>query len=82
MIDPYFYNLLPIKEKAELLCYRGDLIMTVSTADFDVSLYALDGQYVELYYSIPYCKIEEIKTIESPQRLDFYINNIELDYLI
>ena len=77
-----YYNTLPIEEKAYLLCSRGELIAAVATNSYDISLYALDGEYVELYYSIAYNKIEEIKVLEDHQRLDIYTRNMDIDTLL
>jgi hypothetical protein len=81
MINPQ-YNMLPIEEKAYLLCSRGELIAAVATSNYDISLYALDGEYVELYYSIAYNKIEEIKVLEDHLRLDIYTRNMDLSTLL
>jgi hypothetical protein len=81
MINPY-YNMLPIEEKAYQLCSRGELIAAVATSTYDISLYALDGEYVELYYSIAYNKIEEIKVLEDHQRLDIYTRNMDISTLL
>lgn len=82
MINPYFYNSLPLEDKAEMLCSKGDLIVAVATNKYDISLYTLDGQYIELYYSIAYNRIEEIKIIQDHKRLEFYTRNIDIDYLL
>lgn len=76
------YNMLPIEEKAYLLCSRGELIAAVATSNYDISLYALDGEYVELYYSIAYNKIEEIKVLEDHLRLDIYTRNMDISTLL
>jgi hypothetical protein len=81
MNNPY-YNMLPIEEKAYLLCSRGELIAAVATTNYDISLYALDGEYIELYYSIAYNKIEDIKVLEDHQRLDLYTRNMDLSILL
>jgi len=81
MIDKYYYNLLPIEEKAYLLCSKGELIAVVATNNFDLSLYTLDGEYVELYYSIAFNKIDDIKIIEDPKRLDIYTRNLDINEL-
>jgi hypothetical protein len=82
MIDKYYYNLLPIEEKAYLLCSKGELITIVATSNFDLSLYTLDGEYVELFYSIAFNKIDDIKIIEDPLRLDIYTRNLDISDLL
>jgi hypothetical protein len=81
MINPYYYNSLPLEDKAEMLCHQGDLIVAVATNEYDVSLYILDGEYIELYYSISCNRISEIKIIQDHKRLEFYAQNIDLDQL-
>jgi hypothetical protein len=82
MIDRYYYNLLPIEERAYLLCSKGELIAVVATTTFDLSLYALDGEYVELFYSTAFNKIEDIKILEDSQRLDIYTRNLDINDLL
>jgi hypothetical protein len=81
MKNPY-YNMLPIEEKAYLLCSRGELIAATATNNYDMSLYVLDGEYIELYYSIAYNKIEEIKVLEDHQRLDLYTASMDISILL
>jgi hypothetical protein len=81
MKNPY-YNMLPIEEKAYLLCSRGELIAATATNNYDLSLYVLDGEYVELYYSIAYNKIEDIKFLEDHHRLDLYTKNMDLNAML
>jgi hypothetical protein len=75
------YDLLALDEKAEILSKEGQLIMIVATSDFNISLYALNGEYVEMFYSQAFCKIEQIRVIREIERLDFYLQNIEIDLL-
>lgn len=74
--------MLPIEEKAYLLCSRGELIAAVATNNHDISLYALDGEYVELFYSIAYNRIEDIKLLEDHKRLDIYTRNMDISILL
>lgn len=82
MIDRYHYNLLPIEEKAYLLCSKGELIAVVATNNFDLSLYALEGEYVELFYSTSFNKIEDIRIMEDQERLDIYTRNLDINELL
>ncbi|MCE3280544.1 MAG: hypothetical protein K0S44_2735 [Bacteroidetes bacterium] len=45
-------------------------------------LYALDGQLVEIVYSIVFNRIEEIRLVEDPARLDVYLVNIDITELL
>jgi hypothetical protein len=82
MINPVHYNLLPLRDKAELLKSRGEFIEAVASEDYDVSLYNMDGEYIELFYSIAYDKIEEIKVVEDLNRLEMYTWNVNLKTLL
>lgn len=66
------YNLLPINEKAEVLWQEGKFIEAVELNDFDVSLYSLNDQYVEMYYSVSNNRIEKISVLQDPERLLLY----------
>lgn len=82
MINANQFNLLSIEEKAEKLCHNGELIEMIQAENFDVSLYTLDGHYVELFYSIAYNRIEEIWILKDPKRLEIYANNIDISNLM
>lgn len=82
MVNSNKYNLLSIEEKAEILCHSGEFIEMVQSDNFDVSLYTLDGEYVELFYSIAYNRIEEIWTLKDPKRLELYTKNVDISPLI
>jgi len=82
MINANRFNLLSIEEKAEQLCHNGELIEMIQAENFDVSLYTLDGHYVELFYSIAYNRIEEIWILKDPKRLELYTNNFDITALI
>jgi len=82
MINAHKYNLLSIEEKAETLCHKGEFIEMIQSENFDMSLYTLDGHYVELFYSIAYNRIEEIWTLKDPKRLELYTKNLDINHLI
>lgn len=82
MINANKYNLLSIEDKAEILCHRGEFIEMIQSGNFDVSLYILEGHYVELFYSIAYNRIEEIWTLRDPKRLELYTSNIDISHFI
>ena len=78
---PNNYNLLSIEERAELIRREGEPIMIVATSDFKISLYAFNGEYVEMFYSLAFERMEQVRTVPDNSRLDFYLQNIELDFL-
>jgi hypothetical protein len=82
MINPVHYNLLPLRDKADLLKERGEFIEAIASDDYDVSLYNMDGEYIELFYSIAYDKIEEIKVVEDLNRLEVYTWHVNIGRLL
>jgi hypothetical protein len=76
---PNNYNLLSLEEKAELISREGEPIMIVATSDFKISLYAFNGDYVEMFYSLAFDRLEQIRVVPN-ERLDFYLQNIEIDF--
>ncbi|HEX8517039.1 MAG TPA: hypothetical protein VF868_12645 [Bacteroidia bacterium] len=69
------YNLLPINEKAEILWAEGKFIEAVELNNFDVSLYSLEDQFFEIYYSVDNSRIEKISPLKDPQALKRYQKN-------
>lgn len=76
------YTLQSIEEKIELLMRRGEFAMSYEALDHETWLYALDGQLVEIVYSIVFNRIEEIRLVENPKRLDVYLQNIDITELL
>jgi hypothetical protein len=76
------YTLQSIEEKIELLMRRGEFAMSYEALDHETWLYALDGQLVEIVYSIVFNRIEEIRLVEDPARLDVYLVNIDITELL
>jgi hypothetical protein len=72
MINATYYNLLPMGDKVQLLEAKGEFLELFSSPEFDISIYAMDGQYVELIFSIPYDKIEAIRVVEDLDKLAAY----------
>jgi hypothetical protein len=76
------YTLQSIEEKIELLMRRGEFAMSYEALDHETWLYALDGQLVEIVYSIVFNRIEDIRLVEDPNRLDVYLENIDITELL
>jgi hypothetical protein len=66
------YDKLPVSQKADILWDEGKFIDSIELNDFDVSLYALDNRYFEMYYSLENNRIEKIRVIHDPSRLKKY----------
>lgn len=66
------YNLLPLNEKADLLWNKGDFIDGLELNDYDVSLYDLDDQLIELFYSIDNNRVVKVCFLQDPDRLKLY----------
>jgi hypothetical protein len=76
------YNLLPIEDKIEVLMSRGEFIESYETYDHETWLYSLDGQYIELTYSIPFNRIEEVKILMDYEGLLVYIHSIDISKIL
>ncbi|MCW3071333.1 MAG: hypothetical protein JWO44_1223 [Bacteroidetes bacterium] len=76
------YKLLPIEDKIELLMRKGEFVMSYEALDYETWLYALDGQLVEIIYSIVFNRIEDIRVMEDNKRIDIYLENIDITELI
>jgi hypothetical protein len=76
------YTLQSIEEKIELLMRKGEFAMSYEALDHETWLYALDGQLVEIVYSIVFNRIEDIRVVEDQARLDMYLENIDITELI
>jgi hypothetical protein len=76
------YTLQSIEEKIELLMRRGEFAMSYEALDHETWLYALDGQLVEIVYSIVFNRIEDIRLVENAKRLDVYLENIDITELL
>jgi hypothetical protein len=68
-------NMLPVNQKADILWEEGKFIGAIELNDYDVSLYSLDDQYYEMYYSVSKCRIEKITSLENPERFKRYSKN-------
>ena len=66
------YDLLPVNHKAEILWSKGEFIEAIEYRDYDVSLYFMDGHYVEIFYSVKNNQIEDIRVMEDKSRLSLY----------
>jgi hypothetical protein len=76
------YTLQSIEEKIELLMKKGEFAMSYEALDHETWLYALDGQLIEVVYSIVFNRIEEIHIVEDLNTLDRYLENIDITELI
>ena len=81
MIDALTYNSLPIDEKVEILWRYGQYIETISEKKYDVSLYGIDGLYIEVFYPANSNNVTDIRVIEDQSRLDRYALTVDPDHL-
>ncbi|MDF2435640.1 MAG: hypothetical protein K0Q95_16 [Bacteroidota bacterium] len=66
------YDQLPVSQKADILWDEGKFIDSIELNNFDVSLYALDDRFIEMYYSLEKNRIEKIRVINDLSRLRKY----------
>jgi hypothetical protein len=82
MKRPDIYRLLPIEDKIELLMRKGEFVMSYEALEYETWLYALEGQLVEIIYSIVFNRIEDIRILEDQKRIDLYLENIDISELV
>ena len=75
-------RLRSIEEKIELLMRKGEFVISHEELDHETWLYALDGQLIEIVYSIVFNRIEDIRVMEDAKRIDLYLENIDITELI
>lgn len=76
------YKLLPMEEKIEILMRKGEFVISYENLDFETWLYAMDGEFVEIVYSIVFNRIEDIRVVENRKKIDKYLENIDITELI
>jgi hypothetical protein len=76
------YHLLPIEDKIEVLMLRGEFLESFETYEYETWLYSLDGEYIEMIYSIPFSRIEEVKIVKDYQGLIMYTHNIDISNVL
>lgn len=75
------FKTLTIYQRAELLCKHGEFICGRKYKNYKVSLYAMQGNYVEVWLSPKKEDIESIEVITDSNILDLYLVNISLKKL-
>lgn len=75
----YEFNILPDSEKADIVWEHGAFLTNRVEGRFGINLYSLSDFYVEVWYSTPNNKIEEIRTFKSIEPLEPYLGEIDLD---
>lgn len=82
MIEPGAYSALPLDERVEILWYYGEFIESIAEGKFDVSLYELDGFYVEVFYHLNSDSLANIKVVEDDGQLERYTSSIDINELL
>lgn len=72
----YTYN---IQQRMDVLNRRGEFIMRIEQYKFYVSLYILDEQFIEVFFSKDENKIVEVEILEpNNERFELYATFINL----
>lgn len=69
------YNLLSTNEKAAMLWNNAEFIEGIELNDYDVSLYSLDDELIEIYFSVENNRVEKVGVLNDPERLKLYTIN-------
>lgn len=67
--------------RRELVKKKGALLANRHTEDFAILLYQMDAFYVELYYNLNTSEVAWVKSFESTDELEPYLENINLSNL-
>lgn len=78
----YDFIRLPEEEKAALLYEQGVYIGKRRQGTTVVVLYQLDGFYAEIFYRIYRREIDRISCFSGMARLDPYLADINVEYLV
>lgn len=76
------FTLLHDREKINLLYEHGVYIGKRKTGGASVVLYQLDGFYAEVFYRTYRRHIEQISCFAETAKLDPYLTNINVEYLV
>ncbi|HXP49232.1 MAG TPA: hypothetical protein VN922_04715 [Bacteroidia bacterium] len=69
---------LNLNERADLIWTNGEFVGSRDYYGYKVSLYVLEGLYVEVWYFVVSNKIEKIEPIEDEHSLELYLNVHEI----
>jgi hypothetical protein len=72
------FNLLDDYEQAKTVQERGVLVAERSYRGFKIILYQVDHFYVEVYHNNYYGAIQGMRSFESTDQLDPYLQSISL----
>lgn len=78
----YEYLLLRPEEQASATWQHGAFIAVADKGALKVLLYQIDSFYVEVYYNCKLGRIEELRSFDSTDQLDPYLEAIDLSGLV
>ncbi len=76
------FKYLPIKEKAEILEDEGKFICEITAYGLKISLYTLDGLFVEVFRAPGTGLLVAVRILEDKKRFRLYAKHIELKDLL
>lgn len=76
------FDNLELNKRATLLWEKGEFISHIEYGNRRICLYILEGNYVEVYYSIEENMIENIQITNNEKRIQNYLMNIDLQEYI
>jgi hypothetical protein len=69
MATTFLYSSLPLHHKAEIVWSKGTLIEAIETKEHDISIYFIEGLYVEVIYSIVLNEVQDIRILEESEQI-------------
>jgi len=79
MISEYQFRILNLEQQAEFLFEDGEYVHQREHNDNRINLYALNGFFVETWYSIKEDEIFDIKVVDSELVEAHYLDTIKVN---
>jgi len=78
----YQYSILNHCDQVDILCRQGIRLGSRSDADYTITLYQIDGFYVEVYYHCKKRHVTHIRPFSTTDLLDAYLEDIDISGLM
>ena len=74
------FDTLDLDKKVDFIWNKGEFLKERKHQGYRVLLFALDKNFVELWYHLEENKIDDIRVEKSSEILSLYVDDIELDF--
>lgn len=76
-----FYD-LSLNTRAEYVWLYGSYVISRSFYNYTISLYAINGFFVEVWYLPNNNELRKVEIVEDEKILDLYLDNIDITEMI